>query len=538
MPSQNCESPSQGPAAKQPAGVSYLIAVLAVIAAGLVQYAVTRDLQTHSWFMPFVAAVVISAWIGGVGPALLAALLGGLTGELLLGPEVRFHLTKPHLVELGLFVLMSMFCFVTCISLDRTRSLALNAVKEFTAQRAISKDEIERRLLTESELSERNKELRRHQAWLLLAMRVGRMGSWSRGADNGSIEYSESLEEIFGLPPSDRKRTADDFLACVREEERTRVMEAAQAARTGGEYEIEYRIMRPDGLERCMSERGQYRLEAEDSVGRVVGVTIDVTERKEMEAYARKMRATLMDFQSKEAERLEGERDRIREELARQDRMATIGRLSASIAHDLRNPLGVIRNAVYLQRRRLNQSSQPFDLLDMIDAEVKSADTIIANLMEMSRDHAPQTAPVNLGELVVEMAQRIDASGRISWSFQADPDPFYLICDDNQFRQVLSHLMNNAVEAMRGQGPVSISAGRDGDRDWIRIRDAGPGIQDELREKLFQAPITTKEAGAGLGLLLCRQVVRRHGGTIRLLDGVERGGAVFEISLPGKAPRP
>lgn len=511
----------------------YLISILVVLAASLIQYSATRNQQPHSQFMPFIAAVVVSAWIGGSGPALMAALLGAVLGELILAPALRFRLDQPHLVDWALYGSTALLCILTCILLERSRRSAFWAAREATAQRAISEDQAARRRSAESELSERDHELRRHQAWLLLALRAARMGCWSRGATSGAIEYSESLEELFGLPANGGTRAAGDFLARVLEEDRPMVLDAiAQATRTGAEYEIEYRIQRPDGALRWMSERGQCRFEGDDSLGRLVGVTIDISERKQIEAHGREMRAALMDYQARETERLEAERDRIRGELARQDRLATIGQLSASIAHDLRNPLGVIRNAVYLQRRRLAKLEQPLDLLSMIDTEVKSADTIITNLMEMARGRAPQTAPVDLGALVDELTRHIDSSGRISWRFQSEPSPFVISCDAEQFRQVLSNLLKNAVEAMRGKGEVWITASRADRCDSIRIRDTGTGIAHELRDKLFQSIVTSKESGTGLGLLLCRQIVQRHGGTIRLLDDLAGGGAAFEVCLP------
>ncbi len=511
----------------------YLVALGAVLGAAALQIAASGGGEVRSQFLPFIAAVAVSAWVGGFGPAMTAAVLGGLVADMLGPAGTRFRADRAHLTELGLFGIASLCCIFTCLALDRARERALRALADSRADRAISDDEIARRRLAETQLSVREIDLRRHQAWLLLALRAARMGTWARGAAHEPMEYSANLEQIFGLPHNEQGgRHPEEFLECVVAEDRDRLDDAVQRAQaTGAEYEVEYRVRLPDGALRWLIERGHGR-PGSDSRARMFGVTMDITERKQIEEHARDMRAALMEFQSTETSRLEEERDRIRAELAHQDRLATVGQLAASIAHDLRNPLGVIRNASYLQRRRIGKPDTRVDLLDMIDAEVKTANTIITNLMELARGEAPAKAHIDLGPLVNETAQRIDSSGRVEWHFEADTAPFRLWCDVNQFRQVLRNLLGNAVEAMQGQGRVFVTARRHVDADCLRIRDTGPGVSAEVREKLFRSMVTTKQSGTGLGLMLCRQIVQRHGGTIRFIPEAEAGGAEFEVCLP------
>jgi signal transduction histidine kinase len=238
---------------------------------------------------------------------------------------------------------------------------------------------------------------------------------------------------------------------------------------------------------------------------------------------------------SREARDLEwAEQNRAREQTVRQVRIAAISQLSSSIGHDLRTPLGVIRNAVYLLRRRLAATDAKADLLNMIDGEVKTADAIISNLMASTRSREPECCEVDLSALLRELMAQIDASGRVQWTVETPTTPYLVWCDPIQFRQVLDNLLQNAVEAMKGKGPITVAAWCDGSSDFIEVRDSGPGVAAEVRPVLFDPLVTTKRSGTGLGLATCRRIVERHGGTINLVDRGD-SGAAFRIELPRRA---
>jgi len=129
------------------------------------------------------------------------------------------------------------------------------------------------------------------------------------------------------------------------------------------------------------------------------------------------------------------------------------------------------------------------------------------------------------------ISQRIDASGKTAWAVELAADPYEIWCDPNQFRQVFYNLFRNAVEAMKGQGRVTIRARKEGNRDIIDVADDGPGIPPAIREQVFEPLVTHTKGGTGLGLMICRQIVERHGGTISLVDR-PGAGALFRISMP------
>jgi signal transduction histidine kinase len=259
-------------------------------------------------------------------------------------------------------------------------------------------------------------------------------------------------------------------------------------------------------------------------------------------AYIGERRRRVAAEQSRELlrEELAAERvtlERVQQQVTRQARIAAIDRLSSSLAHDLRNPLGVIRNSVYLLRRRLSKLDVKTDLLDVIEDEVKGADAVLTNLTESTNGREPIRTDVDLLDLVRQLTTHIDSSGRVQWTLDALGGSFVVWCDPGQLRRVLSNLLQNAVEAMKGRGAVTVAGWTEGPLDFVEIRDSGPGVAPEIRPALFEPLATTKRGRSGLGLLTCRQLLERHGGTIDLVDRAE-SGAAFRITLPRKPAQP
>ena len=222
---------------------------------------------------------------------------------------------------------------------------------------------------------------------------------------------------------------------------------------------------------------------------------------------------------------------RVRAQTARTD---AIKRISSGLAHELRNPLGVVRNAAYLLRKRLSKYDVKPDLLDMIDEEVRSADAMITALSESISVRNPEPAYADVAVLAREALVRVGGGGAIQASVEVAPDVGSIWCDAGQIQQVLEMLVQNAVEAMQGKGRIEIVARRAGDFDQIQVRDSGPGFSAENVADVFEPLFTTKRGRSGLGLARCRQILDRHGGRIEVVAGHEGGGAV-RISLPRKA---
>jgi signal transduction histidine kinase len=220
------------------------------------------------------------------------------------------------------------------------------------------------------------------------------------------------------------------------------------------------------------------------------------------------------------------------EKTLRKERLAAIGQVSGSIAHDLRNPLGSVRNAVYYLKQIVpDGESEILEYIEIIDKEVATANRIITNLLRLGRNPKVTRQEVDIARAVCESFDRMGPGAGVRLRISADPDPFVVRADPDQLRQVLDNLIGNAAQAMGGKGDIDVDATRDGQNDRIVFRNTGPGIAEEIRKTLFQPLVTTKVKGTGLGLTICRQIVERHGGTIDVADD-ERAGAAFVICLP------
>lgn len=257
----------------------------------------------------------------------------------------------------------------------------------------------------------------------------------------------------------------------------------------------------------------------------ILYVAHDVTAQKEAEQ-------ALLEQQRHEKERIQSELERLRSELVRSTRLAAIGQVSASMAHDLRNPLGAARNACYLLHRRLKQKQPEFiEPIRIIEEEIMRANQIITNLMAIARSRKPRRKHVDLGKLIREVANRIENNTGLDLQLDLEPDPFVIQIDRDQFSQVVSNLLTNALQAMQGAGRLTVRAQRGSDEDKLHFQDNGPGLDPQIHEDLFDPLVTTKSRGTGLGLTICKQIVEAHGGSIAV-ESPKSEGVTICIRLP------
>ncbi len=263
----------------------------------------------------------------------------------------------------------------------------------------------------------------------------------------------------------------------------------------------------------------------------------DLTQRKRAEAALEETRSRLLHQQQGEKRRIEEELDKARGTLVRQTRLAALGQLLGSMAHELRNPLAMIRNASYLLKRRLPPTDQTAaEYLNMIDCEVDASIRLIHDLQSLSRGSFPDKNMIDLGRQINEAKLRAHVPAMVTCRVIMQPNPFEIYADSGQVQQVLVNLLSNACQAMRQQGNLTIRASRARGWDVLTIRDSGPGVPEDHRLNIFEPLFTTKLNGFGLGLTICRHIVEQHGGSIELLE-FPREGAVFEIKLPRPATR-
>jgi signal transduction histidine kinase len=221
------------------------------------------------------------------------------------------------------------------------------------------------------------------------------------------------------------------------------------------------------------------------------------------------------------------------EELLRKERLATLGQLSSSIAHELRNPLGVMTNALYYLEAVLHDAPpKVHDHLGKLRTQVHLSESIIRGLLDATRVSIVEPSEVDVAALLDQTLARVDVPGSIRVERLVAPDLPRMRADAVQIGQVLVNLLSNAVQAMDQSGGVlSIRAAHDNGRVNISVTDTGPGIPPEHRQKIFEPLFTTKARGIGLGLAVCRTLTHANGGELVVEDN-PGGGARFSIRIP------
>jgi signal transduction histidine kinase len=225
------------------------------------------------------------------------------------------------------------------------------------------------------------------------------------------------------------------------------------------------------------------------------------------------------------------------------DRLASLGELSASIAHEINNPLAVIGEAAGLLRSRVAKSpplpeevdSTVTSTLDAIERAVERATRITRNFLRFARSSDSVAQDVDLAELareVIQLTAKTAAHSGAEVALESPDEPLILRTDSFQLRQVLLNLMTNALQAVSSGGHVRVRITSDRDSVVIAIEDDGPGIPDQDLERIFEPFFTTKPdgQGTGLGLAVSRGLVEKLGGRIEV-DSRPGNGCVFRVVL-------
>ncbi len=225
------------------------------------------------------------------------------------------------------------------------------------------------------------------------------------------------------------------------------------------------------------------------------------------------------------------------EQLVRSEKLAAIGQLAGGVGHELRNPLGAIKNAVYYVRRKVAKSelvhSEPrvIEFLDIVDDEIDSSNKIINDLLGFSRVGKPTVSPTRIEEVVEAALSLLPIPDNIELVMELAPDLPEIQVDPDQIQQVLVNVISNALQAMPEGGRLTTAAARNDGGIEIQISDTGCGMTGEIKEKIFDPLFTMKAKGIGLGLAVSKSIIDRHEGRIEV-ESQEGKGSTFTINIP------
>ena len=258
-------------------------------------------------------------------------------------------------------------------------------------------------------------------------------------------------------------------------------------------------------------------------------LSLEVNERKRAEAKLQLYSQHLEEMVEARTHELKSAHD----ELLVKERLAVLGHFAGSISHELRNPLAAIDSAGYLLKMKLVGGDDTIlTCIKRIQSNVKKSTDIIQSLLNLSRMEKPKTKPRDLAGLIQEAVH----SSRIPETVDVVTDipeaPISVPVDADQLRMALKNIITNAVQAMAGEGTLTLAArpAEDGHIE-VRISDTGPGIPAEQLDKIFEPLFTTKAQGIGFGLSITKMIIENHGGTIRA-ETAFGGGAKIIAVLP------
>ena len=378
-------------------------------------------------------------------------------------------------------------------------------------------------LETNNDITERKQAedaLRRSDSYLAAAQRLSHTGSFGWVPSSGELFWSEESFRIFGFDPAIKpspelvvQRTHPSDIPQVRQL-------IDEVSLNGKDWELEHRLLMPDATVKYVQVVARA---VRDDSGRLefVGAIMDVSAAKQAEQKLRQAQA----------------------ELAHVTRVTTLGELTASIAHEVNQPItGAITNAEaalrWLDTRPPNLDEVREAICSVVKDGTRAAD-IIGRIRALIKKTPPRKARFDLNEAILNVItltrSEIQKHGVLLQTQLAPGSP--LVQGDRiQLQQVILNLILNAVEAMSGTdgGPreLLISTGNEASGGLlVTVRDSGPGLESQTLDRLFEAFYTTKPEGMGMGLAICRSIIEAHGGRLWATANEPRG-AVFQFNLP------
>ena len=339
----------------------------------------------------------------------------------------------------------------------------------------------------------------------IVAQQAARIGTWQWNIKTGENRWSTAVELMHGLAAGSYDGKYRSWEKTIYSQDQPRVMQAVSDALSSGHYEVEYRTIRPDGTHYWTAARGIVRYDASGAPELMLGICMDVTSRKHSE-----------------------------EALVRAEKLAAAGRLAATVAHEINNPLEAVTNLVYLAR---TGQVDPKPLLESAERELSRMAVITRQTLGFYRDSGTPTDVdvVRVLEGVGRLYSSKMENKKVQLRMEAEIRPT-LRAREGDLYQLFGNLISNAIDASRSGGQVvlAIRESRD-DGVEVEVIDFGEGIRPEIAERIFEPFFTTKaEFGTGLGLWVSRQVVERMGGKISF-DSDNGSGTRFRVYFPAAA---
>jgi PAS domain S-box-containing protein len=370
--------------------------------------------------------------------------------------------------------------------------------------------------------------LRRSEGYLAEAQRLTTTGSWAwNAADRQSVYWSQENYRLFGFDPQGGIPSDEAFYERVHPGDRDRVRKAVFLERPneGSHFDVEFRIVLPGGAIKYVRSTGHPVRNQSGDLLEYVGTSVDVTERK----------------------RVDQERERLRQlqaDLARVTRVTTMGELTASLAHEVNQPIAAASTNANTCLRWLAGDTPNIEearaAAMRIVKDGKRAAEIISRIRQVFKKGTSERELVDVNEIIREMIVLLRGEitrYNIMVGTDLAEDLPQVMADRVQLQQVLMNLMINGIEAMKdadGTRELAITSQRtENEKVVVSITDRGVGLPLQQAEQIFNAFFTTKPHGTGMGLRISRSIIESHGGRLWAADNSPRGASFF-FNLPAK----
>jgi PAS domain S-box-containing protein len=370
--------------------------------------------------------------------------------------------------------------------------------------------------------------LRSSESRLLEAQALAHVGSWEWEIDTNEIRWSDEVYRIYGVEPGRFDVTYDSFIAMVHPDDRERLEDAVRAAlMTGGFFEVEHRIVRPDGTQRAVAGRGRTVCDTDRRPVRMLGTELDITDRKRAE----EQRRELADAQS--ARRQAEAASRMKDEFL------------AIVSHELRTPLNAILGWSHMLGAGQLDENGAVKALQIIERNALMQARLIDDLLDVSRfatgQAVVQAVPLAITGIVstaVEAIEPAAAARNIAVQLSVADRDVVVDGDAARLQQIMSNLLSNAVKFTPEGGRVQVDVDVSPRTVSITVMDSGRGIETADLPRVFEpfwqvdTTLTRTDSGLGLGLAIVRSLVEAHGGTVRAESRGLGHGSRFIVELP------
>jgi PAS domain S-box-containing protein len=519
-------------------------------------YVLATGLQSWvSGLISFVAALIVSGigyWLARSGRfyAAVYLFLSGFVVLLLfvvfMGGRTAFSISEETGLGWGVVATAVMISFVlACMSWLFGESInnAFSTLKKRSEELQVSHEELK---VANAELQTKEKALADEATRRRILIDQSRDGIVVLDENGKVYEANQKFAEMLGYSSEEaRQLYVFDWEFLFPREQVLEMVRTVDEA--GDHFETQHR--RKDG--------STYNVDISTNGAIVEGqklvfcVCRDITERKimekqlqekneELDAQNEELKATEEELRASNDE-LQAAHDKLletQEQLIRSEKLAAIGQLASGVGHELRNPLGAIKNAGFYIRRRVANTDLPnteprvIEFLDIIEEEVNSANKVITDLLGFSRVAKPTVAPANIAGIIEDALKYTPVPENVTLVKDINNNLPMAMVDGEQIKQVFLNIALNALQAMAEKGGrLEIRATDKGKFVEVEFIDTGSGIPDSIKNKIFDPLFTTKAKGVGLGLSVCKTIIERHEGDIKVKSRVGKG-TTFTLSLP------